>query len=116
MAAAAGGRRRARRAERRCEREGGGCVAAERERERRERERIGEDTEMKGGSRAGMTRRLGFSAPPAVDARGRGADGWDGRERRSDGRDNLGGCDNYCSGTRQSESVTGGDGFERNKK
>ena len=36
---------------------------------------------MKGGSRAGMTRRLGFSAPPAVDARGRGADGWDGRER-----------------------------------
>jgi len=35
---------------------------------------------------------------------------------RSDGRDNLGGCDNYCSGTRQSESVTGGDGFERNKK
>jgi hypothetical protein len=48
-----------RRAERRCEREGGGGggVAAAASLQ------IEEDTEMKGGSRAGMTRRLGFSAP-----------------------------------------------------
>jgi hypothetical protein len=70
------------------------------------------------GSPAEMTRRLGFFCAPGVDARGRGADdgrpGWSGAGR-SDGRGNLGCCDNYCPPSLVSPWMAGKDGFQSKK-